>query len=116
MNGGNFQQSFTLKEQVKSNIINVLLTQQGERVNQPDFGAGLKNVLFENDIDQEEIASRINEQLQTYVPEVNIDNVLVDTDVDRHLIFITLVYSFLLDNTQDSIQININQSSPGMNG
>ena len=116
MNGGNFQQSFTLKEQVKSNIINVLLTQQGERVNQPDFGAGLKNVLFENDIDQEEIASRINEQLQTYVPEVNIDNVLVDTDVDKHLIFITLVYSFLLDNTQDSIQININQSSPGMNG
>jgi len=116
MNGGTFQQSFTLKEQVKSNIINVLLTQQGERVNQPDFGAGLKNVLFENDIDQEEIASRINEQLQTYVPEVNIDNVLVDTDVDRHLIFITLVYSFLLDNTQDSIQININQSSPGMNG
>ena len=116
MNGGNFQQSFTLKEQVKSNIINVLLTQQGERVNQPDFGAGLKNVLFENDIDQEEIASRINEQLQTYVPEVNIDNVLVDTEVDRHLIFITLVYSFLLDNTQDSIQININQSSPGMNG
>ena len=115
MNGGNFQQSFTLKEQVKSNIINVLLTQQGERVNQPDFGAGLKNVLFENDIDQEEIASRINEQLQTYVPEVNIDNVLVDTDVDKHLIFITLVYSFLLDNTQDSIQININQSSPGMN-
>ena len=95
MNGGNFQQSFTLKEQVKSNII---------------------NVLFENDIDQEEIASRINEQLQTYVPEVNIDNVLVDTDVDKHLIFITLVYSFLLDNTQDSIQININQSSPGMNG
>jgi len=116
MNGGNFQQSLTIKEQVKSNIINVLLTQQGERVNQPDFGAGLKNVLFENDIDQEEIASRINEQLQTYVPEVNIDNVLVDTDVDKHLIFITLVYSFLLDNTQDSIQININQSSPGMNG
>ena len=40
-----------LKEQVKTNILNVLLTQQGERVNQPDFGAGLKNVLFENDID-----------------------------------------------------------------
>jgi len=116
MDNGIFQQSFTLKEQVKTNILNVLLTQQGERINQPDFGAGLKNVLFENDIDQEEIASRINEQLQTYVPEVNIDNVLVDTDVDRHLIFITLVYSFILDNTQDSIQININQSSPGMNG
>ena len=116
MNGGNFQQSFTVKEQVKSNIINVLLTKQGERVNQPDFGVGLKNILFENGIDEEEIEERINEQIQTYIPEVSIDNVLVDTDVDRHIIFITLVYSFLLDNSQDSIQININQSSPGMNG
>ena len=116
MNGGTFQQSLTFKEQVKSNIINVLLTHPGERVNQPNFGAGLKNILFEVGIDQSEIESRINEQLQTYVPEVNIDNILVDTDVDRHIIFITLVYSFLLDNSQDSIQININQSSPGMNG
>jgi len=116
MNTGIFQQSFTIKEQVKSNIINVLLTQQGERVNQPNFGAGLKNVLFEVGIDQSEIESRINEQLQTYVPEVNIDQILVNADVDRHIIFITLVYSFLLDNSQDSIQININQSSPGMNG
>ena len=116
MNGGTFQQSFTVKEQVKSNIINVLLTHPGERVNQPNFGAGLKNILFEVGIDQSEIESRINEQLQTYVPEVNIDNILVDTDVDRHIIFITLAYSFLLDNSQDSIQININQSSPGMNG
>jgi len=116
MDGGIFQQSFTLKEQVKSNIINVLLTQQGERVHQPNFGAGLKIILFENDIDQSEIEGRINEQLQTYVPEVTIDQVLVDTDVDKHIIFITLIYSFLLDNSQDSIQININQSSPGMNG
>ena len=116
MNNGTFQQSFTVKEQVKSNIINVLLTQQGERVNQPDFGVGLKNILFENGIDEEEIEDKINEQLRTYVPDINVDRVLVDTDVDRHIIFITLVYSFLLDNSQDSIQINVNQSSPGMNG
>ena len=42
-----FNQTFTQKEQVKSNLINVLLTERGERVNLPDFGVGLKNLLFE---------------------------------------------------------------------
>jgi phage baseplate assembly protein W len=118
MNGGVFQQSLTIKEQVKSNIINVLLTQRGERVLQPDFGAGLKNILFENNADPDEIQDLIFSQLQTYVPEIIMDRVEVQTDIDRHIIFVTLVYSFLLDNTQDSIQININQQqqSPGMNG
>jgi phage baseplate assembly protein W len=118
MNGGVFQQSLTIKEQVKSNIINVLLTQRGERVLQPDFGAGLKNILFENNPDPDEIQDLIFSQLQTYVPEIIMDRVEVQTDMDRHIIFVTLVYSFLLDNTQDSIQININQQqqSPGMNG
>jgi phage baseplate assembly protein W len=118
MNGGVFQQSLTIKEQVKSNIINVLLTQRGERVLQPDFGAGLKNILFENNPNPDEIQDLIFSQLQTYVPEIIMDRVEVQTDIDRHIIFVTLVYSFLLDNTQDSIQININQQqqSPGMNG
>ena len=118
MNGGVFQQSLTIKEQVKSNIINVLLTQRGERVLQPDFGAGLKNILFENNPDPDEIQDLIFSQLQTYVPEIIMDRVEVQTDMDRYIIFVTLVYSFLLDNTQDSIQININQQqqSPGMNG
>ena len=117
MNGGTFQQSLTFKEQVKSNIINVLLTQKGERVLQPDFGVGLKTILFENTVDPNEIEDLIYDQLRTYVPEIFLDRVEVKTDIDRHIIFITLVYNFVLDNTQDSIQVNVNQqSSPGMNG
>ena len=107
----------TVKEQVKSNIINVLLTQKGERVLQPDFGVGLKTILFENTVDPNEIEDLIYDQLRTYVPEIFLDRVEVKTDIDRHIIFITLVYNFVLDNTQDSIQVNVNQqSSPGMNG
>ena len=116
MAGGIFQQSFTFKEQVKSNIINVLLTQKGERVNLPDFGAGLKTVLFENNVDQDMIRDMIIYQLQLHVPEIDLQDVEVNADLDRHVIQIKLIYGFLIDNTEDSIQININQSSPGMNG
>ena len=45
-----FKGTQTLKDQVKSNLINVLLTQQGERVMEPDFGVGLKHLLFEQNI------------------------------------------------------------------
>ena len=42
-----FKGTQTLKEQVKANLINLLLTQPGERVNEPNFGVGLKHLLFE---------------------------------------------------------------------
>ena len=116
MDGGNFQQSFTVKEQVKSNIINILLTEKGERINQPNLGCGLKTILFENNVDSNQIKDLIHYQLQTYVPEIVIEEVEVNTDLDRHIILIKLIYGFILDNTLDSIQVNINQSSPGMNG
>ena len=49
-NGGTgfFEQAFTSREQAKSNLINLLLTERGERVMQPDFGTGLKSLLFEH--------------------------------------------------------------------
>ena len=88
-------------------------------LNQPNLGCGLKSILFENNVDSTEIGDLINNQLQLYVPEIVIEDVEVNTDLDRHLILIKLIYGFLLDNTLDSIQVNINQtnqSSPGMNG
>ena len=48
-----FKGTKTLSAQIKSNLINLLLTQPGERVNQPNFGVGLKNLLFEQNINQD---------------------------------------------------------------
>ena len=45
---GVFYSSYTTAEQVKSNLLNVLLTEPGERVFKPNFGVGLRNYLFEN--------------------------------------------------------------------
>ena len=42
MDEGTFTQSFTLKDKVKTNILNVLLTERGERLYMPNIGCGLK--------------------------------------------------------------------------
>ena len=46
-----FNGTQTVKEQVKSNLVNVLLTERGERINEPNFGVGLKKILFETNVD-----------------------------------------------------------------
>ena len=37
----------TTKEQVKTNLLNLLLTKKGERVNHPGFGVALQEYLFD---------------------------------------------------------------------
>ena len=40
------------RDQLKSNFLNLLLTVPGERINQPNYGVGLKRKLFENNLDE----------------------------------------------------------------
>ena len=50
-----FKGTETIQEQNKANLINLLLTYPGERINLPDYGIGLKNLLFEQQIDLENL-------------------------------------------------------------
>ena len=45
---GVFNKTYSTKEQIKSNLINLLLTDKGERIMNPEFGADLRRSLFEN--------------------------------------------------------------------
>ncbi len=103
-----FKGTQTVKEQVKSNLINLLLTESGERVNQPNFGVGLKNILFEQDINTDELNERINQQIQFFIPEISLIDTEVQFENDEHKLFITITYRFNLDGTNDAIQLNFN--------
>ena len=104
-----FKGTKTIKEQVKANLINLLLTQPGERVNEPNFGVGLKHFLFEQNIDIDSLNTVINEQINFYIPEISLIDTVVDFLDDEHLLFIKIIYSINSDNTTDAIQLNFNQ-------
>ena len=101
-----FRSSYTTQQQVKSNLINVLLTEPGERVYEPNFGVGLKSQLFEQQINEDELEGRIKDQVAFYVPEIEITNLIIQLIPDAHTLYIRLTYRFELDNTEDSIQLN----------
>ena len=52
-----FNQNFTNVDEVKTNILSLLLTKRGERVMQPELGSGLQELLFEQN--DGELAQRI---------------------------------------------------------
>ena len=101
-----FSGTETVKEQIKANLLNLLLTYPGERVNLPKYGVGLKNLLFEQNIDLETLKEKISNQINTYISNVKLQDIGINESDDKHTIQIILSYMYLLDNTQQSIQLN----------
>lgn len=103
-----FKPTYTTREAIKTNLINFLLTGQGERVFNPTFGAGLRKFVFQqiNTEGISEIESYIISVIEKYFP--NIQGVAQVTPVpDQNTIFITITYSILNTGINDSIQINL---------
>tara|TARA_R110000765_G_scaffold122122_2_gene218527 strand:+ start:1484 stop:1894 length:411 start_codon:yes stop_codon:yes gene_type:complete len=101
-----FNSSYTTSDQVKSNLINVLLTEPGERIYEPNFGVGLKKLLFENQIKEDELEGRIKDQSALYVPEIDITNLIIQLIPDSHTLYVRITYKFIINDTEDSIQLN----------
>tara|TARA_R110002074_G_scaffold28022_5_gene80928 strand:+ start:257 stop:688 length:432 start_codon:yes stop_codon:yes gene_type:complete len=108
-----FNSSYTTKEQVKSNLINLLLTSPGERLMNPEFGIGIRQYLFEQVIDKEFLKNKITDGAQIYIPEIEIDDVFIKrenltTTPELHTVRISLYYKVLADRSTDAILLNFN--------
>jgi phage baseplate assembly protein W len=76
---GYFRQGFTSFDQARANLLNLLLTQRGERVMQPNFGTGLHSLLFEQATDdlEERLLLTIEESVNFWLPYINIEEIVV---------------------------------------
>lgn len=88
-NGGYFEQSNTLLEQVKSNFINLVLTVKGERFNNPTFGCDIHQLIFDfnNDDIGERAREAVENAVQEWMPYITIEDFAIETtdnDRDRH--------------------------------
>lgn len=111
-------------DQVKSDMLALLLTNQGERVMMPNFGCNLRKFLFEpNDLFvTQEIKSTIAQQLRLWEPRIIVDQIEVSigadvedlnpadtlSDVDS-ILFIKITF-FDPDNIVDAQKLELNYS------
>ena len=107
-----FDLDYTTKDHAKSKLINVLLTSPGERLNQPLFGAGLKNRLFQQQtpIAGEELRGIVIPQVEQYVPEIEVKNIaLSPSGLQGHILNVTVNYTFNNTNEEDSVNLTFEQ-------
>jgi len=100
-----FTVNYTTKEQVKSNLTNFMLTNKGERVFNPEFGADLRNLLFEPSTDFTQARDILLDQLGVYFPMITVNQLDFSADAERHVLNIKLNYT--VNNSEDSILIQI---------
>jgi phage baseplate assembly protein W len=102
---GIFGQNYTTAEQVKSNLINFMLTNEGERPFNNTFGANLRALVFESINSVEEIKEIISDKIDTYFPQVQNKKLTLSKEDNSNILYITLEYSY--NKLQDSIFISI---------
>ena len=104
-----FQGTPTTREQVKTNLLNLILTEKGERLMHPNYGLGVKNLLFEQGIDTLQLEENIHSQINIYIPQIELLDTDIATSKDGHTIQIKIKYNIIDSaNLPDAIQININ--------
>lgn len=71
---GDFSLNENIKDMVKQNFKNLVLTVPGERIMIPDFGVGISRYLFEQNSYGvlESVTSAINSQVSKYMPYIQI--------------------------------------------
>jgi len=102
-----FKSTYSTKEQIKSNLINLLLTNKNERIMNPKFGANLRTVLFEgiNEDTSELIRSLIFNSVSNYIPEITIVQLDIIDKKDENSIYINLEYRINISGINDQITL-----------
>jgi phage baseplate assembly protein W len=107
---GVFKSTYTTKDQVKSNLVNLLLTDIGERVMNPTFGCDLKRFIFEGITDENTslIIESVTNSINIFVPEVTVTNITIIPNTDYNLIDINIDYVLNISNTPDQVTVQFN--------
>jgi phage baseplate assembly protein W len=105
-----FTSTYTTKDQIKSNLINLLLTDIGERVMNPNFGCDLRRFLFEGitETNMEAVAASLSNSISIFVPEINVTNIEVVPEYDSNTINLTINYYLKISQTSDQVTVQFN--------
>tara|TARA_B100000902_G_scaffold263691_1_gene249845 strand:+ start:243 stop:722 length:480 start_codon:yes stop_codon:yes gene_type:complete len=111
---GFFNKTRTTLQQVKYNIQNLLLTQKGERLGNPEFGSNLMKVVFEPDNGDTEalIEEEIRAAISNGLPFVNVVDVKTEFDqYNRNRLNVKINFS-VNTNSVEEVNLNLGSEAP----
>lgn len=115
-----FKQNFVTKDALVSNLLLLLLTEEGERFYMSDYGMNLKKYIFEpkDGVTEAEITEEIRERVKRFIPELTITGVKFyssEYDEDDQLLMdneVTVLIDFVYDNNTFSEQGSVEITFP----
>ena len=105
---GVFNKTYTTKDQIKSNLINLLLTDPGERVMNPNFGCNLKQFLFEGITNEnlDTLKNNIINSIDIYIPQITVTGITIDpSQADSNTLSLTINYYLNISQTPDQVTV-----------
>lgn len=104
-----FQTVYTTQEQLKYNIINYLLTNNRERIFNPNFGANIRGQLFEQITSEtaDTLDLQIRNGMAQYFPNVAITQLTFGGDPNQNQLTIQLSYTVTNTGQSDNIIISL---------
>ena len=113
---GYFASTTTTIEAVKNNIRNLVRTNKGERLMQPQLGLNLRNYLFEQFTDETvlSIQNDIVDVFKLWMPFVEIRDIQINMDendsIGKNKMNINIVFNITRDpDTLESVQVEIGE-------
>jgi phage baseplate assembly protein W len=116
---GVFNSVYTSTEQIRSNLINFVLTNKGERYLNPNYGSDLRKYLFSNITDSsysfstdytnvgiKDLESQLKQSVVTNFPQIDVKSVTLTPTYDSNSVQISITYSFMM-GANDQLIINI---------
>jgi phage baseplate assembly protein W len=104
---GVFNKTYSTKDQIKSNLINLLLTDKGERIMNPEFGTDLRRSLFDNmtNLNSEILKLKIIDSINIFIPEIILGEVKVEPNFDYNILDVTINYRLAISNIPDQVTV-----------
>lgn len=107
---GVFYSTFSTKEQLRYNIVNLVLTSKGERIENPNFGTNVRSQLFQQ-IDPstfDDLEVGLIEDIQRYIPNIRVTNVQFSQseEYNDNTLLVSITYLILISNEVDTITVN----------
>lgn len=106
-----FNSTYSTQDALKSNLVNHFLTEKGERFLNPNFGAGLRVLLFDQMTEDKkgEIEGVVRTEVSNWFPNVQVNEVKVANSPDSQAVTVYIKYSVVQTNIQDELLINFEQ-------
>ena len=105
---GVFQPNYQTKDAIRNNLINFFLTNPGERIENPLFGAGLRKYIF-TQIETgnfDYIKEDIQAKLENNFSNIEVEEVEVLKSVNENTIKINITYSIPNTGINDTLELN----------